>query len=151
MTGSAEGARMFAIANPTLPSDQVTFWNTFNWQAFQLPVPCSWTRQTTACFGNAGNGSIINVPTFMNNWDMSLAKNFPLKGERRALIFRAEFYNLPNHTQFSGINSAIQYDLGSYQKWINGQGSLVQSNNQLGRFTSARNPRQIALTLRLQF
>jgi len=31
------------------------------------------------------------------------------------------------------------------------QGSLVQSNTQFGRYTSARNPRQMAMTLRFQF
>jgi hypothetical protein len=118
-------------------------------------MPCSWTAGTTsqqgtgkslACFGNAGGGSIVSIPTWMNNWDMTFAKSFPLKSERRSLTFRAEMYNIFNHTQFSGINSTMQYDLANWQA-----GKLVQTNNQLGRYTSARNPRQMAMSVRLSF
>jgi hypothetical protein len=150
MTGSAEGARLFAIGDPTVSNP--TFYNTINAAAFQLPVACSQTRQTMDCFGNAGNGSIFSVPIWMNNWDMSLIKNFHLGGERRMLTFRAEFYNLPNHTQFSTINNTLQYDLASYQNWIAGKGNApTNSNTQFGRYTAARNPRQVAMTLRFQF
>jgi hypothetical protein len=148
-TGSAEGARLVVIGDPTVANP--TFYNNINAAAFQLPVACSQTRQTMDCFGNAGSGSIFKVPIWMNNWDMSLSKVVPLKSERRNLTFRAEFFNLPNHTQFSGINNTLQFDLGSYQKWIAGQGPLVQSNSQFGRYTTARNPRQVAMTLRFQF
>jgi Carboxypeptidase regulatory-like domain/TonB-dependent Receptor Plug Domain len=148
-TGSAEGARLFVVGNPTVSNP--TFYNNINPAAFQLPVACSQTRQTMDCFGNAGSGSIFSVPIWMNNWDLSLIKNVPLGGERRSLTFRAEFYNLPNHTQFSGINNTLQFDLASYQNWIAGKGSLVQSNSQFGRYTSARAPRQMAMTLRFQF
>ncbi|MBZ5583467.1 MAG: carboxypeptidase regulatory-like domain-containing protein [Acidobacteriia bacterium] len=148
-TGSAEGARLFVVGDPTVSNP--TFYNNINAAAFQLPVACSQTRQTMDCFGNAGQGSIMSIPTWMNNWDVSLAKNIPIFSEKRMLTFRAEFYNLPNHTQFSGVNTSVQYDLTSYQNWIAGKGSLVQSNNQLGRYTSARNPRQVAMTLRFVF
>ncbi len=148
-TGSAEGARLFVIGNPTMANP--TFDHNIDASAFQLPVACSQTRQTLDCFGNAGSGSTMSVPIWMNNWDLTLAKNIPLGGERRMLTFRAEMYNLPNHTQFSGINNTLQYDLGSYQKWIAGTGSLVQSNSQFGRYTSARSPRQMAMSLRFQF
>lgn len=155
MTGSAEGARMNVVGDPTLPSDKVNFYNTFNWQAFAIPNPCSWAPGATPqkgigrsmdCFGNAGSGNLFQVPTTMNNWDMTFAKSFPLKGERRVLMFRAEMYNIFNHTQFSAVNSTIQYDLSKWQ-----QGILQQSNNQLGRFTAAREPRKMAMTLRLEF
>lgn len=149
MTGSAEGARLFIVGNPTVANP--TFYNNIDPNAFLPPIPCSNTRKTMDCFGNAGSGSTMSVPIWMNNWDMSLIKRFPLKSERRAVTFRAEFYNLPNHTQFSGINNTLQYDLSSYQNWMAGKGSLVQSNNQFGRYTSARAPRQVAMTLRFEF
>ena len=34
---------------------------------------------------------------------------------------------------------------------IQGKGNLVLSNSQFGRYTGARAPRQVALTLRVQF
>jgi hypothetical protein len=155
MTGSAEGARMIVLRNATLPSDKVNFYNTFDWQAFAVPYPCSWTPGATPqqgigksmdCFGNAGPGYLFTIPTTLNNWDITFAKSFPLKSERRVLIFRAEMYNIWNHTQFSAINNTIQYDLGNWQR-----GVLVQSNNQLGRFTAARDSRKMAMTLRFEF
>jgi len=149
-TGSAEGARVVMTGNPVMSNPD--FDHNINAAAFQLPVACSQTRQTMDCFGNAGSGSIMSVPIWMNNWDVSLIKNFPIGGERRQLTFRAEFYNLPNHTQFSAINNTLQYDLASYQKWIAGTAtSPTLSNSQFGRYTTARNPRQIAMTLRFQF
>jgi hypothetical protein len=149
MTGSAEGARLDVVGNPTMANPN--FYNNIDPNAFRPPVACSQTRQTLDCFGNAGSGSIFSVPVWMNNWDLSLIKNIPLGGERRALTFRAEFYNLPNHTQFSTINNTLQYDLSSYQKWVAGTGTLTQSNALFGRYTAARNPRQVALTLRFTF
>jgi hypothetical protein len=150
MTGSAEGARLFIVGNPTLANHD--FYHNIDPTAFMPPVPCSQTRQTMDCFGNAGSGSIMSVPIWMNNWDMSLIKNVPLKSERRSLTFRAEFYNLPNHTQFSGINNTLQYDLSAYQNWIAGKGPMpTNSNTQFGRYTGARSPRQVAMTLRFQF
>ena len=98
------------------------------------------------CFGNAGAGNLFTVPTRLNNWDVTFAKGFPFFGERRMLTFRAEMYNIFNHTQFSGIDTGIQYDLTSWQN-----GTLVQTNNQLGRYTSARDSRRMAMTLRFEF
>ncbi len=86
MTGSAEGARMIVLGDPTLPSDKVNFYNTFNWQAFAFPNPCSWAPgatpqkgigQSMDCFGNAGAGDLFRIPTTMDNWDMTFVKSPP--------------------------------------------------------------------------
>ncbi len=154
-TGSYEGARMNVLGNPSIPMSEVNFYHTIDTSVLSVPNPCSWTPgptpqkgigQSMSCFGNAGGGSLISVPYNVSNWDATLAKNFPLKGERRQLQFRAEVYNFMNHTQFSGINSGPQYDLSSWQGGI-----LKQTNANLGRYTSARNPRQMSMSLRLQF
>jgi len=161
-TGGAEGARSVVLRNASVPKDKVTWsytdWtknNTFDYQAFQYPMPCSWTPAARAtdgigksigCFGNAGNGPLYKIPLTYNNWDMTFAKAFPLGSERRELTFRAEMYNIFNHTQFSGLNASPQYNFPNWQNGI-----LVQSNNQLGRFTSARTPRRMAMSLRFQF
>ena len=149
------------LGNPSVPTGQVKFnmsdWtqnNTFNWQAFATPMPCSWTPQATpqlgigqsmACFGNAGAGALMSVPLRQNNWDMNFSKNFPM-GEKRLLTVRLETYNIWNHTQFSSLNTTIQYDLPSWQT-----GVIKQTNNQLGRYTAARDPRKMAITVRVQF
>jgi hypothetical protein len=99
------------------------------------------------CFGNAGAGNIITIPnTRTNNWDMTFSKNFPLKSEKRVLLFRAEMYNIFNHTQFNGWNISPTYD---WNNWKNGL--YVQTASGLGRYTGTLNPRQMSMSLRFQF
>jgi hypothetical protein len=127
-----------------------------NTTAFSIPYPCSQVPQADphygigenlSCLGNAGAGSIINVPgTRVSNLDMTFTKNFPLKKEGRNIQFRAEMYNLPNHTQFSGFNISPSYD---WRNWL--QGRLVQTNSSLNRFNATLNPRQMEMALRFVF
>jgi len=161
-TGSAESARMFVVGDGSSKFldytgkayDKPNQYATWNWQAFFPAFPCSWTPGATPmqgigksmdCFGNAGGGQLFRIPTRINNWDMNFGKSFRIR-EGMNLTFRAEMYNIWNHTQFDQINTSIQYDLKDWQKGI-----LTQTNNQLGRFTRTRNPRQMAMTLRFQF
>ena len=69
-----------------------------------------------------------------------------MKSEKRVIVFRAEMYNIFNHTQFSGYNIGPSYD------WNNRKnGALVQTNSSLGRYNAALNPRQMSMNLRFQF
>jgi hypothetical protein len=127
-----------------------------NVAAFQIPDPCSLkpaanpvygVGENMSCFGNAGPGSIVNVPdTHVFNFDMTFSKNFPLKNEKRVLIFRAEMYNIFNHPQFSGYNLGPTYD---WRNWL--AGVQVQTNSSLGRYNGTLNPRQMSMNLRFQF
>ncbi len=170
-TGSAESARMIVVGDPALPSDQVSFVGggnanigpngtpgnqLINVSAFRIPYPCSNTPAATPqlgigksmdCFGNAGAGSLVKIPnTRTNNWNVMLSKNFPLRNEKRIFMFRAEMYNMFNHTQFNGWNINPSYD---WNNWKNGV--LVQTNSGLGRYTNTLNPRQMSMSLRFQF
>jgi len=99
------------------------------------------------CYGNAGPGSIVTLPgTRLFNNDMTLTKVFPIKSERRVIMFRLEAYNVFNHTQFSGANITPTYNWPLWQT-----GVLEQTNVNLGRYTAALNPRQLSLSLRFQF
>jgi hypothetical protein len=139
-----------ANANGT-PGNQI-----LNEGVFVIPMPCSWTPgstpqqgigQSMSCYGNAGAGSLIPLPgTRTLNFDMTFGKAFPIKGERRQIVFRAEAYNIFNHTQFTAANIAPTY---SWPLWQTGV--LQQTNASLGRYTSAANPRQMSLSLRFQF
>jgi len=174
-TGGYEGARMVVTGNPQLPSGQVSFaGNTpivqapganangtpgnqlLNESVFVIPFPCSYTPGPTpqqgigenpSCYGNAGPGSIVTLPgTREFNNDMTLTKVFPIKSERRVIMFRLEAYNVFNHTQFSGANITPAYNWPLWQT-----GVLEQTNVNLGRYTAALNPRQLSLSLRFQF
>lgn len=146
MTGSAEGARMIILGDPMIDPGQRNFFHAYNTDAFRPPIPCSATNKSMSCFGNAGGNAYMFQPTTMQNWDVTLAKRIPVGGERRAFIFRAEAYNIFNHTQWSGINTSPTFDWPSFQK-----GQIVQSNVQFGRYSAVRPPRQMAMTLRFEF
>ncbi|MCC6391747.1 MAG: hypothetical protein IT167_14200, partial [Bryobacterales bacterium] len=67
----------------------------------------------------------------INNWDLSFSKRTDLR-ENIALQFRAEFFNLFNHTQWSGVGTTLA--AGTF-----------------GQVTSARDPRITQFGLRLVF
>ncbi len=80
-------------------------------------------------FGNAGRNILIGPGTF--NVDFSAQKMIPLS-ERWKLQYRAEFFNLFNHTL------------------LNNPGTTV-TTSRFGRITSARNPRILQMALKLYF
>jgi len=161
-TGGAEGARAVVLRNPAVYGSASHFdmgdWtktNTFDWTALINPMPCSWVPMATpqagigksmSCYGNAGPGSILSMPINLSNWDMTFAKSIPLKSEKRELTFRAEMYNVFNHTQFTGYNTGITLNFPNWQN-----GVITQTGTTLGRPSGVRNPRQMAMSLRLQF
>ena len=62
---------------------------------------------TPGVFGNSGRNILIG-PGFQL-WDLSLLKNFRVF-ETRSLQFRAESFNLFNHTNFTAINTTVRFD-----------------------------------------
>jgi len=99
----------------------------------------------TSIYSVPGNGQWGNVTADSvrgpgrDNWNMSLFKNFMLSESRGSnLQFRAEFFNVWNHTQFRG---------GS---WTGGVGANL-NGSQFGQITSAWDPRIIQLALKLYF
>ncbi|MDQ2777484.1 MAG: carboxypeptidase-like regulatory domain-containing protein [Acidobacteriota bacterium] len=80
-------------------------------------------------FGNAGVGT-IRGPGLIN-FDMGLYKDFRIR-ERNVIQFRSEFFNVFNHTNFSGISTSV------------GSGDF-------GQVTSALDPRIIEFSLRYHF
>jgi hypothetical protein len=93
----------------------------FNTNAFAAPA--------FGFFGNCGTG-LIHGPG-ENTWNWSLFKTFPIK-ERASVQFRAEFFNIWNHTNFS--NLATSYGAANF-----------------GQVTAALDPRIIEFALLLRF
>jgi hypothetical protein len=73
----------------------------------------------------------------INNWDMGLQKSFRLFGEGRELQFRADSFNVFNHTQWSTINT---YD----DREVNDQ-------SEFGWITGARPGRRMQLNMKFVF
>jgi hypothetical protein len=110
--------------------DPLTGW--FNTAAFSRP---------------SGRNDIGNAPRNavrrpgINNWDLALFKNFRM-GNNRAIQFRAEAFNVLNHTQFNDIDRNAQFDAAGNQVNAN-FGSAINS--------TTRPPRVIQLSFRLNF
>ena len=89
-------------------------------------------------FGNSARNSVIGPGLF--DWDFSIYKNnyFPRISESFNLQFRAEFFNVLNHTNFQSPlgNSAL----------FTATGAAIQNAGVLD--TVATNPREIQLTLK---
>ncbi|HTT66206.1 MAG TPA: carboxypeptidase regulatory-like domain-containing protein [Bryobacteraceae bacterium] len=108
----------------------------FNPAAFAAPQGLS--------FGTAGRNSLNNPNR--TNFDMGLFKHFAFT-EARALEFRAEAYNIFNHTQWSGVNGGTNCFGASNSA---GDPGCYDNNNFL-RAAGAHNPRILQLGLKILF
>jgi hypothetical protein len=66
--------------------------------------PPAFAAPTGLTFGNVGRNT-LNLPNHVN-FDFGVFKKFPIN-ERTGFDFRWENYNLFNHTEYNGINSAF--------------------------------------------
>jgi hypothetical protein len=74
-----------------------------SWEEFQLVFnPDAYVQTRGLTFGDSGRNS-LNMPR-RTNFDMSLYKGFE-PTERLNVQFRAEAFNIFNHTQWSGLNT----------------------------------------------
>ncbi|MGH9573857.1 MAG: hypothetical protein ACRD40_10045, partial [Candidatus Acidiferrales bacterium] len=86
---------------------------------------------STCGFGNGGRDEFYGPG--LNNWDMSLLKNFRFdKNEAHSLEFRLETYNTFNHTEFTSISTS-------------------KTSSSFGRFTATNPSRIVVLALKLKF
>src|ERR1700704_4549609 len=92
---------------------------------------CAFVDPPLGSFGNTGKNT-VRGPGF-RNWDFSVFKNFALP-DRTSLQFRAEFFNLLNHTTLSFNNAGT--DLGSQT---------------FGFPDQARNPREIQFAIKFYY
>jgi hypothetical protein len=100
--------------------------------------PCVFQVPEPGTLGNLGRNTLIAPATL--NLDLSLQREFLLDSRRR-VQFRAEFFNIPNHTNF-GEPSADVFT-GVYPG---------RFNPSLGRVSSTRTTsRQIQLAMRFSF
>ena len=143
LTGTAVAngidSRVVLTGNPNLPKGDRTFNRYFNTAVVQAP--------TKADFG-IGNASKdpLRGPG-VNNWDISIFKNFSLSREGAVrLQYRLEMYNAFNHTQFTGVDTTPRFDLTKQPG-----DPLYQVNGTLGQYTSAANSRRIVMGLKLNF
>jgi hypothetical protein len=144
ITGSyTEPAVVQILGNPNQGTTQSPY-NRVNPAAFAPPA-----------VGSIGLGAGRNYLTGpgINNWDISLQKQIFLR-ERFSVQLRADAFNAFNHTQFSGINSTINFTSLTNPTVTNlpfkANGS-VNNINGFGTVSGARDPRIMQLVVRLVF
>ncbi len=118
--GSGDGLQRPNVAGPVPTPETIAHW--FTTTPFSLPA--------LGTFGNAAR-TMLRAPGFAD-FDMSFSKRFRLWNDRSNLQFRAEFFNIFNHTQLAGVGTSF------------GAGTF-------GTITSARDPRITQLGLHLTF
>ena len=84
------------VSTGSLSSDQQTTSRYFNTSAFAAPP--------TGAFGNVGKNTVIGPG--MVNLDLVLAKETKI-GERLSLQFRAEAFNILNHSNYSVVGRLL--------------------------------------------
>jgi hypothetical protein len=144
LTGTgAFGSRVKLVGNP-LSSTSSAPYDRLNAAAFLPP--------TRPSLGLESGVNYIVQPG-INDWDLSLQKNFPVK-ERAHLEFRVDAFNVFNHTQFNGLNATLNY--GSYGSTTptnlpyNASGVLVNKTG-FGTVSGVRYPRILQLVARFVF
>jgi hypothetical protein len=119
-----------ANSSCTAPARVHTVANWFN--------PCAFAHAATGELGNASR-TPLSGPDFVNT-DFSVIKQFALPWENMGLNFRAEFFNLFNHTQFGTPNSSG----GAFMPDLNAPGFGALN-------TTVNNPRLVQFGLKLTF
>jgi hypothetical protein len=110
-------------------SDPHTVAEWFDTSIYSMPAAGTW--------GDTPRNSVWGPGR--ENWNISLFKNFVFSEQRgSSLQFRAEFFNIWNHTQFQGdtLNGGISTNFGA---------------SNFGAVTSAYDPRVIQLALKAYF
>lgn len=130
--GGETCGNLVQTGNAVLPRDQRTVDRWFNTAVFARPTG-------RGDIGNNCNNAKFILPGF-NNWDLSIFKNFPMKSEKRLFQFRWEMYNAFNHTQFSTVNTAAQFNPAG-----------AQTNVNFGKVTGAKQERRMQMSLRFNF
>jgi len=105
--------------------------------------PAAFALPGVGQLGNLGKGAIRGKS--ITNVDFSLAKNWRFK-ERYGIQFRAEFFNIFNHPNFVGFNTALNF-----------QGNQTQpdfgrpTNSAFGTLSATQSSREIQFGLKFNF
>jgi outer membrane receptor protein involved in Fe transport len=130
LNGGGDPQRMDVTCDPKLAHGDRTLTAFFNTSCFALPAKLD--------IGNASRNPIRGPG--INNFDLTLFRNFNIFSEKRVLTFRWEAYNVLNHAQFSGVDAAARFTPAG-----------VQSNADFGYVNASRPPRVMQASLRFRF
>jgi hypothetical protein len=131
--GAGIDSRVNLTGNPNLPFGKREELRFFDTSVVQSPPIAQFG------IGNAPKDAVRGPG--LNNWDLSLYKNFGWgASEAKKIQFRCEMYNAFNHTQFTGVDTGSRWDA---------QGRQV--NQRFGQVISSAAARRIQLGLKISF
>ena len=130
--GTGVDSRVNLTGDPNLPRSERTRDRAFRTEVVRPPDASNFGIGTAA-------KDLIRGPG-INNWDISVFKNFPLAENDRRIQFRWEMYNAFNHTQFATLDGSGRFDAAGRQ--VNGR---------LGQYISARESRRMQVALKFYF
>ena len=143
LTGSyTEPARLALVGNPKTGTDN----------PFQRLNPAAFAAPVAGSLGLEAPSNYLTNPGISNS-DMSLQKSFGWLGERGVrLRLRVDAFNVFNHTQFSGINSTLNFNQAGVPQNLayDSTGKLVNPNG-FGTVNGARDPRVLQTQLKFEF
>ncbi|WP_353072645.1 TonB-dependent receptor [Tunturiibacter gelidoferens] len=113
----------------------------------QFFSPAAFTPPAYGTIGNLGRDTLTG-PGYAD-WDLSLLKSTVLT-EKTRLQFRAEFFNVLNHTNLQTPNEVV-YTSGPTQGTVANQTTAVVQSPTAGVVTAASTSRQIQLALKVIF
>ncbi|WP_433967926.1 carboxypeptidase regulatory-like domain-containing protein [Tunturiibacter gelidiferens] len=113
----------------------------------QFFSPTAFTAPAYGTIGNLGRDTLTG-PGYAD-WDLSLLKSTVLT-ERTRLQFRAEFFNVLNHTNLQTPNEVV-YTSGPTQGAVANQAAAAVQSPTAGVVTAASTSRQIQLALKVIF
>jgi hypothetical protein len=142
LTGGGDGQRVNVTGDPRLSHGERGIVRVFNTAVFARPGLLD--------PGNAPR-DVYRGPG-INNWDLTLAKTFPITSEKRLFEFRWEFYNFFNHTQFRG---PVGGDATTTADGVDAVARFDPAGNQVnarfGQPIAARASRAMQVSLRFRF
>ncbi|HEX5082969.1 MAG TPA: hypothetical protein VFY40_13060, partial [Blastocatellia bacterium] len=133
-SGGGVDSRVVLTGDPNLPKSDRTFSRYFDTSVVRAPSRADFG------IGNAPKDPIRGPG--INNWDISIFKNFNLARDGRVTMqYRLEMYNAFNHTQFSGVDTSAQFN----------PNTGAQTDPLFGSYTAANNSRRIVMGLKIRF
>jgi hypothetical protein len=130
-SGVGIDSRVDLSCNPNLAAGDRSIYRGFDTTCVHPPTKAG------LGIGNASKYPIVGPG--VNNFDISLYKNFRF-GESRRAQFRLETYNTFNHAQFTALDNNARFDA-----------SGNQVNQQLGQYTATAPARRVVLGLKIYF
>jgi len=134
------------IGNPNGAGSHMLIENADGTHAYQLYNPSAYQDPIGLTFGNAGRNSLRNPNR--TNFDMALFKHFAIK-ESMGFEFRAEAFNIFNHTQWGFINGDGGSAASNSSNLNSGTGTV--GSDTFLQVLTAHNPRILQLGAKFIF